>query len=132
MPKNRPSRVKRAVATKVTLQGAPCVELNYAGVAVKTAAVSWSAGLVNPASIAIAESFNIINKGEVEVASTIAGLAGAVKGDTVWINATNNALTLTDPGGGNGRQYGRVSELAGVRGGAANRLRIDLDAKDSF
>lgn len=132
MPKNRPGRIKYVTATKTTTHGAPCAESNFVGVAVKQTAPSWSTAYSAQQTIAIGEKFAIIAKGYVEVDSAIAGLAGAVKGDTVWINNTNNALTLTDPGAGNGRKYGRVSELAGQRGGATNRLRVDLDSKDSF
>lgn len=132
MPKNRPGRIRYVTATKTTTHGAPCVETNFPGVAVKTAPPGWAVAFSAQGTIAIGEKFSIISKGYVEVDSAIAGLAGAVKGDTVWINNTNNALTLIDPGAGNGRKYGRVIGLAGERGGAANRLRVDLDAKDSF
>jgi hypothetical protein len=132
MPKNRPGRIKYVTATKTTTHGNPCVEVNFCGVAVKQVPPSWSTAYSAQQTIAIGEKFAIIAKGIVEVDSAIAGLSGAVKGDTVWINNTNNALTLTDPGSGNGRKYGRVAGLAGERGGASNRLRVDLDSKDSF
>lgn len=128
MPKNRPGRMFYTTATKVVLHGKPAVEENMAGVAVKQKEPSITSGLAGRDSIAIAEDFALIVKGVVEVDE----VAAAIPGSTVWINNTNNVLTLTDPGTGNGRQFGRVVEIEGERGIPTNRMAVDLDAKDSF
>lgn len=126
---NRPgTRYYVNAATRQRNHGAPCVEDGVVGIAQKQKAVSSAAGLVQPAVIAAAEPFVIICKGVVRVPF----VAASVKGSTVWMNVTNDALTLTDPGGGNGRKFGRVVEIAGQRGTETAMMRVDLDMKDSF
>lgn len=127
---NRPgTRYYVNSATRQRNHGDPCVEDGFAvGVAQKQKQPAATAALSAAAVIAAAEAFVIICKGIVRVPF----VAGAVKGSTVWINNTNDALTLADPGSGNGRKFGRVVEIAGQRGTGAGFMRVDLDAKDSF
>lgn len=121
--------MKYATANLAVLHGAPVTVNNHVGIAVKQRPAAAGAASGTPQKqIAISEQFAIITKGIVEVLT----VGSPVKGDTVWINVTNNVLTLTDPGGGNGRKFGRVAELPGERGGRTTHMRVDLDAKDSF
>lgn len=130
MPKNRPGRMKRVTASKAINHGAPAVEQNYVGLAVKTSVRRWFEGLTiggdgqaAPAVIANGESFNMIVKGEVEVDQ----LAGAAKGDPVYIVAATGVLTETAAGN---VPFGRVADTGGQRGLPAGRMRVDLDDKD--
>lgn len=125
---DRPGARFYTVATKAVQHGAPCTEENVSGTAIKQKAPGATAALSTHQTIAIGEAFAIKNKGIVEVPA----VAGVIPGDTVWINATNNVLTEADPGVGNGRKYGRCVEVAGDRGTPTGRMRVDLDAKDSF
>ena len=126
MPVERPGAGHYTTATKVVAHGAPCVEDGQiVGVAIKQKAAGWSAGLAAQSSIAIGEPFHIRTKGIKQVPF----VTGAVTGSSVYINVTNNALTLTDPGAGNGRRYGRVVEIQGQRGCPTGFMRVDLDQK---
>jgi hypothetical protein len=126
---NRPgARYYVNAATRQRNHGDPCVEDNMVGVAQKQKQPSSTIALASYKVIAVGESHVIINKGVVRVPF----VAGAVKGSTVWINITNDAITLTDPGAGNGRKFGRVVEIAGQRATETGFMRVDLDAKDSF
>lgn len=129
MPYNRPgSRYYVNAATRQRNHNAVCVEDNVVGVAQKQKSVAGDQGLANQAVILAAEPFVIVCKGIVKVPF----VAASVKGSTVWINVTNDALTLADPGGGNGRKFGRVVEIAGQRNTQTGFMRVDLDLKDSF
>jgi hypothetical protein len=126
---NRPgTRYYVNAATRQRNHGDPAVEDNVVGISQKQRQPSAAAALTSYRVIAAAESFVIICKGIVRVPF----VAASVKGSTVWINVTNDALTLADPGGGNGRKFGRVVEIAGQRGTEVGFMRVDLDAKDSF
>lgn len=129
MPYNRPgARYYVNASSILRLHGDACVEDNVVGVANKQKQPLVTAGLTAYNQIQVGEPFAIINKGIVKVPT----VGGAVKGSTVWINVTNQVLTLTDPGAGNGRKFGRVVEIAGQRGTQTGFMRVDLDAKDSF
>lgn len=126
MPYNRPGPgvyVTNESGDAIT-HGAPCLVNNFAGVAVKQREEPWTAGFVSPAVIANGEPFFIITKGVVQVDST--GLDTAAKGDEVWISEDGS---LSDSGDA---PFGRIVEIAGERGTPLNRVRIDLDAKDSI
>lgn len=128
MPYNRPGSRYYTTATVAHNHGDACHEDNVVGVAQKQKTPSSTAALSTYQQIGIGESFVIVCKGIVKVAN----VTSAVKGSTVWIHATTQALTLTDPGGGNGRKFGRVVEIAGQRGVESGKMRVDLDMKDSF
>lgn len=129
MPYSRPGYMKYVTATKAVLHGALATESQFVGVAVKQKAPSAGAGSGTPQKqIEIGEAFALISKGEVQVAA----VGGIVKGDPVYINATNNAVTEADPGAGNGRKVGRCTAVAGERGTPTGFMRVDLDAKDTL
>lgn len=126
---NRPgARYYVSSATRQRNHGDPAYEDGRSGIAQKQKTVPSTSALSAARVIAAAEAFVIIVKGVVRVPF----VAGAVKGSTVWINITNDVLTLADPGGGNGRKYGMVTEIAGQRATEAGFMRVDLDARDSF
>ena len=97
----------------------------FVGVAVKQKHVSWKLGLSAASKIAAGEQFWCIKTGIVQVDN----VAGFAKGDPVYITAAN---VLTETSAGN-MKYGRVIEVVGGgRGVPTNKVRIDLDDKDSF
>jgi hypothetical protein len=126
MPYSRPGAIQLVTATKAVWHGHPTVENNFVGVAVKIKAPAAGAGSGTPQSqIAIGEDFNLIKKGEVQVAA----VSGAAKGDAIYIVAASNTLTKT--AGGN-VAFGRVSAVAGEKGCPSGFMRVDLDAKDGL
>lgn len=132
MPKNRPGRRYDAVAVRAVVHGAPCVVDTVAGVASKQKAPVATAGLggaPNPQiNIPIGEKFVIITKGEVNVPV----VASAPRGTTIWINKTNDALSIADPGTGNGIKFGKVVAVAGERAVPTGYMAVDLDQRASF
>lgn len=128
MPPVRPGNGHYATLSKelVLKHGGVCEQDGFVGVAVKQKARGFATGtLANQAVIDKNEKFFIVTKGLVTV-DTISGLA---VGDKVWIIVAENKLTETE---GSNAQFGRVSEIAGERGCPVGKVRIDLDAKDSF
>jgi hypothetical protein len=128
---NRPgTRYYVNSASRARQHRAACVEDNVVGTAQKQKQPTSDVGLAGNAqtTIAVGEPFVIICKGVVKVPF----VAGFAKGDPVWINITNDVLTEADPGGGNGRKFGRVVEIQGQRGTETGFARVDLDMKDSF
>lgn len=115
-------------STRQRNHGDPAVEDNIVGIVNKQKQPSSTAALSSYKQIAVAEPCVMIVKGIVRVPF----VATAVKGSTVWINVTNDVLTLVDPGAGNGRKFGRVVEIAGQRATETGFMRVDLDMKDSF
>jgi hypothetical protein len=99
----------------------------FVGVAVKQKARPWSDGVATQATIDPNEAFFLVTKGIVQVSNADAGIAAAAKGTPVYINATNNLVLATGS-----PKFGRIVEVAGSRGVPTGRVRIDLDAKDSF
>jgi hypothetical protein len=98
---------------------------NYVGVVVKQKATHWSDGLAAEAVIQTGEQAWMITKGIVQV-DTVSGFA---KGDAVYITSGN---VLTETATSN-TKFGRVIEVVGGgRGVPTGKVRIDLDAKDSF
>lgn len=136
MPYNRPGKMFYAPATKAVVHGMPCIELNIPGVAVKQTAPAFgtgpafsSPGVVNTAlvTVGIGENFALITKGIVEVPVT--GISSPAVGDAVYITAADNTLSKTASAN---VKYGRIVELAGVRGTKAGYCKIDLDHKATF
>ena len=125
MPKQSPSPVYYARATKATTHGSPVIEDGVPGVAVKQKATSWGAGITGLKNIAINEDFLILVKGEVQVPA----IGGATKGAPVYITPATNALTLTAAAGL--VPYGRVVELAGQRGTPTGKMKVDLDLRNN-
>lgn len=128
---NRPgTRYYVNAASRARQHRAACVEDNVVGTAQKQKQPTSDVGFTGSAqtTIALAEPFAIVCTGIVKVPY----VATAAKGSTVWINVTNDALTLVDPGAGNGRKFGRVVEIQGQRGTETGFMRVNLDMKDSF
>jgi len=106
--------------------GNPVAINNEVGIAVKQKERGWDQGLANRAIIDVGEKFWLVKKGIVQV-NTVAGFA---KGDAVYITAATGVLTETSAGN---VKFGRVVEVVGDgRGVPTGKVRIDLDAKDSF
>ena len=105
--------------------GDPVVVDNFVGVAVKQRSRGWYDGFANQAVIDEDEPFFIITKGVVQVSNE--GLEDGAKGDEVYISAPNTLEV-----GGGEHKFGRIVEVGGERGTPPNRVRIDLDYKDSF
>lgn len=129
MPESRPGKGHYATATKAVLHGLPCIEDGFCGVAVKQIAAPAGTGLGATAitQVGIGEKFFIITKGTVYVDNLIS----ATKGAPIYIVSATNLLTLTSNSGANPK-FGRVEALAGERGVGTGKMRVDLDAKDSF
>jgi hypothetical protein len=127
MPYNRPGPGVYVVngGTPIT-HGTPQVASNFVGVAVKQAVRQWQDAYSIQAQIDANEPYFLITKGVVQVSN--AGITANVKGDPIYITAAG-VLTATSAGN---VKFGRVAEVAGGRGTPPNRVRIDLDAKDSF
>jgi len=104
--------------------GDPVSINGHVGVAVKQKERGWDQGLANRSVIDVGEKFWIVKKGIVQVNN----VAGLVDGDEVYIAADG---TLSETVGG--EKFGRVVEVVGDgRGVPTGKVRIDLDAKDSF
>ena len=129
MPYNRPGPGVHVINGGTAIQhGTPQVNSGFVGVAVKQKVRAWSDAYSIQAQIDANEPYYLITKGIVQVPNTDAGVSALAKGAPVYISAAG-ALTGTGPAGG---KFGRIVEIAGERGTPAGKVRIDLDAKDSF
>lgn len=127
MTYNRPGKGTHVVNdTAGTLtHGQPAVLQGHIGIVVKQKAQSWSAGLTGANLIAVGEKCWMITKGIVQVNDP----TGLGADGPVYIT-TANALTATV---GTNAKFGRVVETTGDgRGVPTGKVRIDLDARDSF
>lgn len=104
--------------------GQPVLSEGRVGVAIKQKTPSWDASVASQDQIPNGEDFAMIVKGVVMVDE----VAGFAVGDPVYITAAN---VLTETAAGN-TKFGRVTEIENERGVPTNKVRIDLDAKDSF
>jgi hypothetical protein len=126
MPYNRPGPGVYVTRTGAAVQhGAPAVESNFAGVAVKQKTRGWSDPVSNQATIDVGEAYFLVTKGVVQVPNT--GISASVKGDPIWITTAGVLTTATGT-----PKFGRIVEVAGNRGVPLGKVRIDLDSKDSF
>jgi hypothetical protein len=131
MPYNRPGPGVYVVNGAAAINhGAPAAASGFVGVAVKQQARAWDQGLANQAVIDASEPYFLITKGVVQVPNT--GISANVKGDPIYMTLATGALTPTGPGSGTVGKFGRIVEVAGARGVPPNKVRIDLDSKDSF
>jgi hypothetical protein len=131
MPYNRPGPGVYVVNGGTPIQhGTPQYNSGFVGVAVKQRARAWSDGFAIQATIDANEPYFLITKGVVQVPNT--GISANVKGDTIYMTNATGVLTPTGPGSGTVSKFGRIVEIAGSRGTPANKVRIDLDTKDSF
>lgn len=129
MPYKRPGEgvylTHDAEAEDPLTQGQPYTDEKFVGVVVKQKARSFADGLSVQAEIDPGEEFFLITKGVVQVDE----VAGFAPGDKVYIDPKTNKLTETAE---KNVKFGRVLEIENERGTPANKVRIDLDAKDSF
>jgi Uncharacterized conserved protein (DUF2190) len=132
MAQNRPGRAHYATATKEVAHGAPCVEDNFAGIAIKQIAAPGGTGLGDDliTKVQVGEQFIIEHKGLWTVPNVDAAAATFAVGDDVWIDPDDN--TTTSAHAGNEAKFGRVEAIAGQRGTPTGKMRVDLDARDSF
>ncbi len=124
MPKHKSGGHFYCTATKAVRHGAPCIEQNVKGIAVKQKDPGYLGAFADRNLVAISEQFMILHKGQVEV-DTVAGFA---KGELVYIIAATNVLTESAAGN---VPYGRIVEVAGERGCPTGKVRIDLDEVDA-
>jgi hypothetical protein len=129
MPLEAPGKRYEATATKATTHGAPCVELNHAGVAAKSQQIApMVPSLANAAiaqQIAVGEAFIIMLAGKHEVLSSLLP-AGAVAGTQLWINPADNTLKNATSAGY--VKYGVVDSIDTTHG----RALVNLDQRGSF
>lgn len=129
MPYKRPGEGKYVTNESggTLTHGQPFVDKTkaFVGVAVKQKAVGFGDGMAAQAVIAEGEEFFLITKGVVQVPE----VSGFAVGDDIWIDPDDNKLTETTT---ENVKFGRVVEIENERGTPANKVRIDLDAKDSF
>lgn len=129
MPYNRPGNIEVDVTcSRQVNHGDLTFEEGKVGVAVKTLADAATAGLVNPKVIAVAEKFNLIVKGTVQVANGVAG----VRGDPIYMTKATGVLNKTGPASATVARVGVVSEVAGQRGTPVGKMRVNLDMKDQL
>jgi|SRR5262252_2460558 len=127
MPYNRPGPgVYVTNGGTAIAHGSPQVNAGFVGVAVKQAPRQWQDSYAIQGTIDASEAYFLITKGVVQVPNT--GITANVKGDPIYITP---ASVLTATSAGNSK-FGRVVEVAGARGTPPNKVRIDLDLKDSF
>jgi hypothetical protein len=131
MPYNRPGPGVYVTNGGTAIQhGTPQAHSSgWVGVAVKQRPRLWSDAYSIQATIDANEPFYLITKGVVQVGNQDAGIAAAAKGAPIYLVAATGVLSITAAGN---VKFGRISEVAGVRGTPTGRVRIDLDAKDSF
>lgn len=129
----RPGAAEYVTATKAVNHGDPCIELGYVGFAQKQSTPPAGTGLGATAitQIAISEKFVIRTKGRHYTSSARQEGGTFSKGDPVYIISATNLLTATSNSGANPK-FGRVAEVAPERGVGTGKMRVDLDAKDSF
>lgn len=136
----RPGRGVYVTATRALVHGDLVVQGGYAGSAIKQAAYAAdSARGPGRQSIAIGERFFLRTKGVAEVMTGTGlqgnGVAAATVGTTIFIadgtGADAHGLLFTATAAGRVK-LGRVYSIPGIHGTPTGRLRIDMDAKDSF
>lgn len=131
MPYNRPGPGVYVTNGGTAIQhGQPVYNAGFVGVAVKQQPRQWQDSYAIQAQIDPGEPYFIITKGIVQVPNT--GITANVKGDPIYMTNATSVLTATGPGSGTVSKFGRIAEVSGVRGVPTGKVRIDLDAKDSF
>jgi len=80
--------------------------------------------------VQVGEDFVIETKGLVTVPNVNAAGGTFAVGAAVYIDPDDN--TLTSAHAGNELKYGRVEAIAGDRGTATGKMRVNLDQKASF
>jgi hypothetical protein len=138
MPTERPGAGVYVVATKLHHHDEPATENGFVGIAVKQRYRSPTLGIAGSKDIPVTEPFHIRVKGSRQIDTTAgtkgAGCAGATIGQGVYIRPADDTLHLAGATAVGDLPFGRVTELPGVsnRGVPPNRIRIDLDQKDTL
>lgn len=123
---NRPGTRYYATAVRELTHKDPCVVNGIVGTAQKQKAPAAGAAIgAAQTTIAVGEDFVIVCKGIVEVPY----VATAAKGSPIYIDDTNDTLTLTATAN---VKFGLVVEIQGQRGTPTGFMRVDLDKKDTF
>lgn len=133
----RPGNVHYATATVAVEHGAPVEEDGFVGIAVKQIEAPAGTGLGDSKikTIQVSEAFVIRLKGLVYVSGVKSETGNFVVGDKVYIipssdGSNPNELTLATTAGN--VKFGRVEAVAGSRGVGTGKMRVNLDAKDTF
>ncbi len=131
-------------ATAAVLHGAPVEEDGFVGIAVKQIEAPAGTGLRNDAgttpnpdiyTIKVGEAFVIRLKGLVYVTNARQEGGTFAVGDPVYINASSDGTDpneLSNTSAGSHLKFGRVEAIAGSRGVGTGKMRVNLDAKDTF
>jgi len=134
MTYNRPGQGTHVVNDSggILAHNQPAKLQNFVGVLVKQKTTKWSDGLAPVTQIQTGEKCWMITKGIVQIdtsQSYASGIAAAAKGAAIYIDGSNNLTTTAT----SNTKFGRVIEVIGDgRTVPTNRIRISLDAKDSF
>lgn len=135
----RPGRAAYVTATKSTKHLDPATENGLVGAAAKQKTIPWTAGFAEhqTPTIAVGEQFVIRTKGihQFDIGAGAKGvlIAAAAKGTAIYIRPADNTLQLEPAAAVTDIPFGRVVEVVGDnRGVPANKIRIDLDQKDTI
>jgi predicted RecA/RadA family phage recombinase len=124
MPYERPGNAVRVTASVPVRHGALALDDDWVGRVIKTETPGADTPRADRNLVAAGEGYNLRPRGVAEVPTT--GLAGAEKGDIVYIDESN-ALHLTAAAGR--VAAGKITHLPGEQGTPADRLRVDLEQK---
>lgn len=126
-------------ATKAVNAHEPATEHGVVGAAIKTTALPWTQGfdVATNTLIKVGEKFTIRTKGihqfDTSVGKPSNGVAAGVLGEGVYIRPATNILVLESANAAGDLPFGRIVEITGNnRGVPANKVRIDLDQKDTL
>jgi hypothetical protein len=125
MPYERPGNAVPVTAGVDTRHGDAAADDGQVGRAIKTLTPAADALRANRNLILAGEKYNIRVRGVMEVDNT--NLAGAVKGDLVYITTATNAIS--NAAGAGKVVLGKIVFLPGEQGTPANRVRVDLQQK---
>lgn len=126
MPNNiRPGRAVDLIANKQLTHATPHYQAGLVGMVQKQDEPRQYDSLASRTLVANGIKYILILKGDAEVAV----LGGATVGAPVYINTTDDTLTLTDTS--STVPFGRVSALPSTYGLPGTRMRVDMDLKDN-
>lgn len=125
MPYERPGKAVRVTAGVDVRHGAAAADDGWVGRAIKTAIPPQDGLRADRNLIKAGEGYNLRVRGVMEVDNTT--LAGAVKGDLVYITTATNAISNAAAAGK--VVLGKISHLPGEQGTPTNRVRVDLEQK---
>jgi hypothetical protein len=126
MPVERPGRGVHIVANAVINHGKPHYQNGLTGIVQKQDEPKTFDSLASRTQVQNGVKYFLRTKGECEVDA----IGGATLGAGVWIDTTTDALALTDAAGR--VPFGRVTRLPSTFGGAAGKMLVDMDLKDTL